>query len=181
MRLALAVLVVGVGVARADEPLSPVVASAGVGIAWSHVDFLDLNRRGFAARPAFRLDVAYRLSPSVAIGVHAGYALAHGNSTMGLDFTPYEFDYSAVELGEMVQAVSGRWWIAPWVGVHKLIGGSDLVDDVTLGYGIAAGGSISRVGEHDVDVFVSAMHSFKTIDSSDDSFVQLTVGFDYRY
>jgi len=187
------VLLLTAGVANAEPPPSPWTVTAGLGVAWSHLEseYYDL---GYTSGLSLRVDVAYRIHPRIAIGIHGGYAAATGETA---EYRPpicyvYDFDYHALELGVTAQLGLDRFWIAPWFGVSKL---STEYDDLaesgnaTLGVGVAAGyGLYQTLGGHYIDVYTSAAGSLTDnpyyspgFPPRYEPFVSFTLGVDFRY
>lgn len=193
MRLAFVVLLLTVAAAHAEPPPSDLTVTAGVGVAISHLsdEFLDA---GFTTGASFRLDLAYRLNPHLAIGVHFG--LAQGQGLQYESFvegqapcppSTYEFGYTAFELGGTAQLAFDRFWVAPWIGSSALGGDEGDLETwgtSTLGYGIAIGYGVYALPQgHYIDAYASAMRSLKDIDypGPRDPFVSFNFGVAYRY
>jgi len=117
MRLAFVVLLLTVAAAHAEPPPSDITVTADVGVAITHLndEFLDA---GFTTGVSFRLDLAYRLNPHVAIGFHFGLVRAQGmqfESFPNQEPCPliaYSFDYTAFEFGGTAQLAFDRFWVA---------------------------------------------------------------------
>lgn len=198
MRTVLVCLALGSGPAVA-EPVrpSPFTVTAGLGVAMSDFPSDDYRSEGkdrsFTSGPALRVDVGYHVHPNLAIGVHTGLARVDGmdleiRSMFSLDW-PYT--YTALEAGVTVQVKVDRFWLAPWVGMQQLDASDGLYgewqQDLTLGYGLAAGGTVYRTGMHRVDLYASATRSVKpdpeygSIEPYSEAFLSFAAGVAYRY
>jgi len=171
MRRAFIVSSMVVAAAANAEPLPASTMTVGVGVAVSKLDargFKDVEP-GFTSACSLRLDLAVRLDPHIALGIHGGVTPSNER-----------FDYVGLELGATMQFVFDHGWIAPWFGVSKLTGLDGTfgtAEDVRGAFGIAAGSIVYTTSEgHHVDVFASATRSgnYKTYES-------YTLGLDWRY
>ncbi len=179
-------------VASAEPPPSPLTATARLGVAWSDLPDDDAGsldgERSFTAGLAFHVDVAHRVHPGLAIGVHAGFARVQGvgRERRAMFDVLHDYSYTAYELGVVAQvAVSDRIWLAPWIGLHQLDARYYLFEawtDAQLGYGVALGADVYRNGRHRVALYTSAARSVKH-DSIFESqaFLSFAVGAAYRY
>ena len=180
------------------EPVRPypITVTAGLGVAMSDFPSDDYRSygqdRSFTSGAALRLDVAYLVHPSVAIGVHTGLARVDGLDTeqRSMFNVDWPFTYTALEAGVTVQMTVDRFWLAPWVGMQQLDASEGLWGwalEWTLGYGLAAGGTIYRNGIHRADLYVSATRSVKddpdygSIEPYTETFLSFAAGVAYRY
>jgi hypothetical protein len=168
--------------------------AAGVGVAWTELRsaMFDAKEASFTSGAALRLDVMEPVHPNLMVGVHGGWAHATGIAH-AYEQGEYDFSYNPLELGVTAQLTIDRVWIAPWLGISKLLS-SDLEEagDASFGYGLAAGCSIyswrnegPRV--HYVDVFASVTRSTKAnpdyiLDEPNrEPYLGFAVGLDVRY
>jgi len=188
MRLASIALLITCGAANAEP--SKLTVTAGGAVAATHLE-TEIDDVGFTAGLAIRLDAAYRVTSCLALGIHGGAMGASGRQHAYMQFYDYDFDYSGLELGATAQLVFDRLWVAPWIGISKLLGSADLEAAVhtSLGAGIAIGYGFYELPDgHYIDVFASATASAKDnlyyeagYNSPTNAFVTFALGIDYRY
>jgi hypothetical protein len=189
-RLAVVPLAVTVAHAEPAPVEQPLVVTAGIGVAMSHLR-ADLDD-GYTSGLSARLDAAYRVAPHVSVGVHGGLARGSalqpgfcypGDCRPGFEPLPDTVSYTAFEIGATAVIALGDAWLAPWLGASKL--SSDVLDaNATLGYGVAAGYTLHTTAEgHRLGVFASAMRTTKHDDlmDADQPFVSVTLGVDLQY
>lgn len=177
-RVAIAMLLVAPASAHAEGPITAVVGFGPTMEKWEVDD--DIAR--FAV--ALRADVAYRVHPNIAIGVHGSLAMSASGREfvfLGMDSRFEPIEYAPMELGVGgTFTLRDRIWLAPWLGYVDV----QITDDAgsadqyprNIGFGADVGADVYIRDAHRVAVFAGVTSS-----TGDVSFLGLTLGAAYRY
>ena len=132
----------------------------------------------FTAGAAARLEVGYRVTPTLALGAHLGGALVHARTTIDVGMPDVPSTYVPLELGLAPQlVVANRILVAPWFGIH------DLQDYRSYAAGLAVAVDVHVSGRDRVGLMASATYA-RHEDSTGElqlGYTGFTAGISYRY
>ena len=135
--------ILGTTPARADQPLA---VSAGAGLSLSRLAGKGDLQGDYTLGPALQLDGGYRVLPSLALGLHAGFSSGSSIDYVA-DAAEDQFTYTTTELGLSAQlAITSRLWAAVSLGLARLSRyGTQYdrnTDDSPLSFGLTLGGDL---------------------------------------